>query len=298
MVVITYNHGAFIEQALESILAQVDAPRIQLIVSDDSSSDDTWNRIHPYADRASPEMTIQLIRNPMKLGVSGNFISAMSHVRGRYYVILEGDDYWIDSRKLRRQYEVMTASPECGMCFTDYLVLEGEKRLTTPQGALRHDIDLGDLLRGLHPQTSTVMMRAPELTEADSKRCLQMMYLDRYMFFLALLEGRGIYVPGEGSVYRRHQGGVNSMVDHRLQVRRTLEMHLKIQERLDEIGLLEGEHPELYRLYRKMLLLDMQASAFGDFIKDVAALFSRHRFISKHVLREFQQHRNNAVIAV
>jgi hypothetical protein len=117
------------------------------------------------------------------------------------------------------------------------------------------------------------------------------MYLDRYLFFLALLKGRGMYVPGHGSVYRKHQGGVNSMVSHIKQVRETLKMHLKIQEHLDEHGMFDGEHGELYRLYRKMLMLDLRSKAYHDFFRYVAALLGRHRNIRRHVLREIRQHR-------
>lgn len=88
----TCNGGRYLRAQLESILPQLD-PEDELVVSDDSSTDDTLSILADYVDpriRVLPENTYY---NPVQ-----NFENALCHARGEMIVLSDQDDYWLPGR--------------------------------------------------------------------------------------------------------------------------------------------------------------------------------------------------------
>jgi hypothetical protein len=55
-----------------------------------------------------------------------NLAMTLAACRGRYIALLEGDDYWTDPRKLRKQADFLDRQPECSSCFHNVrIVREG-----------------------------------------------------------------------------------------------------------------------------------------------------------------------------
>ena len=45
-----------------------------------------------------------------------NFIYAMQKAKGKYIALCEGDDYWTDSYKLQKQFNILENNPENKFC--------------------------------------------------------------------------------------------------------------------------------------------------------------------------------------
>jgi glycosyltransferase involved in cell wall biosynthesis len=73
-----YNGEKFIGSTVESILNQT-LVDFEIIIVDDASSDRTVAVAQAYRDKR-----IRLIRNPLNLGMGGNWNKAVSHSRGKY----------------------------------------------------------------------------------------------------------------------------------------------------------------------------------------------------------------------
>ena len=104
----TYNHERFIEQAIESVLRQ-DFPRqdTEVMVVDDGSTDATPELVQKFAPRA------RLLRKANG-GQASAFNAAIPEARGEIIAFLDGDDWW-EPRKLVRVVETMQANPDAGL---------------------------------------------------------------------------------------------------------------------------------------------------------------------------------------
>ena len=100
--VLTYNHHKYIEEAMNSILQQrFDFP-IEIIVSDDASTDETQNiLVEKYSKNA------KLILREINLGALKNSQGMLREAKGKYIIILEGDDYWYLNNTLYNMYYLL-----------------------------------------------------------------------------------------------------------------------------------------------------------------------------------------------
>jgi glycosyltransferase involved in cell wall biosynthesis len=106
----TYNYGHFIDQALDSVLSQGLPPeKLEVIVVDDGSTDDTAERVSKYGSR------VKYLRK-QNGGQASAFNLGFAHARGEVIALLDADDYFLPG-KLRRLLETFAAHPEVGMVY-------------------------------------------------------------------------------------------------------------------------------------------------------------------------------------
>ena len=114
---LSYNHEPYLRQALDSFLGQRDVP-FEVIIHDDASTDGSADIIREY-EAKYPDVIKPLYQkeNQYSKGIhnpSGVF--NFPRATGRYIAFCEGDDYWTDPYKLKKQVEYMDSDPDCVMC--------------------------------------------------------------------------------------------------------------------------------------------------------------------------------------
>ncbi|MDO4492782.1 MAG: glycosyltransferase family A protein [Clostridia bacterium] len=120
----TYNCGAFLAEALESVLAQT-CRDYSITVVDDGSEDDTAGVVSKYPG-------VRYIRIDHS-GVATARNVALQNARGAYIAFLDADDRW-EPDKLAKQMDYMNAHPECEIVFT------GMRNFTDiPEEGMNHD---------------------------------------------------------------------------------------------------------------------------------------------------------------
>ncbi len=87
IVTVSYNSGQWIKQAIESVLNGGFAD-FEYILSDDCSTDDTWNIIQSYSDPR-----IKCFRQQTNLTEYPNRNFALGKATGKYLLFVDGDDY-------------------------------------------------------------------------------------------------------------------------------------------------------------------------------------------------------------
>lgn len=115
---ITFNHGGYLRQALDSFLMQEADFSFEILIHDDASTDDTIDIIKEYQSRY-PD-TIRPVfeeENQYSRGISNiSGVFNFPRARGRYIAMCEGDDFWTDKHKLKRQVDIMEAHSEVSLC--------------------------------------------------------------------------------------------------------------------------------------------------------------------------------------
>ena len=90
--VVTYNSSKYVLETLESIKAQT-YQNIELIVSDDCSTDDTVEICRKWIEEnANRFVRTELITSPTNTGISANLNRAEAACRGEWVKPIAGDD--------------------------------------------------------------------------------------------------------------------------------------------------------------------------------------------------------------
>ena len=142
----TFNHAQYIEETFNGFCMQQTKFPFVCVIVDDASTDREPEVIAQYLEQYFNLNDISTVRredtddykmvfachrdNPncyfavyfLKYNHSSikkskkNYFSGWRDT-GKYVAVCEGDDYWIDSYKLQKQFDFMEARPECSMCF-------------------------------------------------------------------------------------------------------------------------------------------------------------------------------------
>ena len=117
VVFLSYNKAAFVQEGFESILNQ-DTDDIEIIVSDDCSSDSTWDIILAVAQAYVGPKKLILSRNAINLGIVDNYAAAVKQSTGELIFMAADDDismpdrcsksiqFWLDNQK---KYDLVAA---------------------------------------------------------------------------------------------------------------------------------------------------------------------------------------------
>lgn len=119
----TYNQQDYVGEAIAAVLAQ-DAPPFEFIISDDCSTDATWDRVtEALADYTGPHR-VRLVRNERNLGLNGNLNRMIATAGGDILICAAGDDISTPDRVFRVVATFVEHSP--------LLVYSGFKPLPLP----------------------------------------------------------------------------------------------------------------------------------------------------------------------
>ena len=98
ILLIAFNQQATVGAAIEAALAQTYTP-LEVVISDDASSDNTWAEIVSAAGRYNGPNRIVLNRNPINLGIGAHLSHLVGLSHGEMLFIAAGDDVSLPDRK-------------------------------------------------------------------------------------------------------------------------------------------------------------------------------------------------------
>ena len=118
VIMLTYNHGKYIEKAVQSVCAQQGDFQLEIIIGDDCSTDNTAEVID---ELAAKHKEIKIFRPEKNIGMHANLKKCLSLAEGDYISMCEGDDWYISPYKLQMQMEFLEKNKDCVMCSHSYI---------------------------------------------------------------------------------------------------------------------------------------------------------------------------------
>lgn len=107
--VVSYNHGQWLAECLESIVSQkVDFP-FEVIIGDDASTDDISIAIIEQYAKKFPTI-IKPIYRDKNIGPIHNYLDIVAHASGEYIAHIDGDDYMLPG-KIKSQVDFLDNNP-------------------------------------------------------------------------------------------------------------------------------------------------------------------------------------------
>ncbi len=196
----TYNHEAFIAQAVESVLAQVCDEPLRIYIGDDASTDGTAAICERYAQQ---DACIVYIRRKKNLGLTSNTLDLYRRILAdgcEYIAMLDGDDYWMDPHKLQLQLYYLRSHPKVGFVHTNGQTLSGKDTWTFGQRQGLYGIN------SVGFANCTVLFRTNLLNEPLLKDIEQQhfLWLDYPLYGVFYQQTKWAFLPQKTAVWRDH----------------------------------------------------------------------------------------------
>ena len=167
VVMITYGHEKYIEEAIKGVFLQKTNFPLELIISNDKSPDSTDEIVKNIIKYAPENISVKYIQHPENIGMLPNLISTLKMAAGKYIAVCEGDDYWIDENKLQKQIDFLEKNEDFTLTFHNVFIRNGETLSTDLDYEKRlnsKDVyTIDDLSKGNFIHTPSVVFRNMEI---------------------------------------------------------------------------------------------------------------------------------------
>lgn len=249
---ITYNHEAYLRDALEGFVMQkTDFPFVA-VVHEDASKDGTPNVLREYSEKY-PDIILPIFEMDNQYSQQNGVLSAIMNkaceaTGAKYIAVCEGDDYWTDPLKLQKQFDALEANPDCSIALNRVLRVNRERQslhstiplenhfregIITLQEMLKEQFYLGNWTF----QTSSYFYRAFLCKEVSlNKETIfkKFPYGDMPLLLTCLMAGNGYFLSETMGCYTVLSGGYNStMKANRVQAGKN---YLKVSEGLKDFN--------------------------------------------------------------
>lgn len=232
VLVITYQHAAFLRECLDGILAQQTDFAFEVVIGEDGSVDGTQDICIEYAE-AHPDVIRLFLRDRAltQLELAPGGVLAVKRLNGRFtrlaargdvLAFCEGDDRWTDPTKLQRQVDVLRADPGVAVVVHRVAVewTSGDPDAWQYSAADHARLSTEDVIWDPGTPTCAVVMRNIDLDSdrflAWSCRTLSVDYLTRA---IASFHGTTYFIDREMAVHRKHPGGLSQSAAYRDRLR-------------------------------------------------------------------------------
>lgn len=161
----TYNHRAYIETCLESILSQKTDFPFEILLGEDNSTDGTREFCVEIAAKHPGLIKLSLLDREQNILVNGqpsgryNVINNIRRASGKYIALCEGDDYWVDPEKLKTQVSLLENDISLSMTASGRIIVDTDNNHISDQNSVDGVWTTSDIVKGKIPYTQTMLFR-------------------------------------------------------------------------------------------------------------------------------------------
>lgn len=253
VVIISYKQVNYIRDAIESVLSQKVNFKFELLLADDCSNDGTLEIEKEYAKKY-PEI-VKVLERKKNMGGTNNIFDAATKTKGKYFTLLEGDDYWCDANKLQQQVDFLEKNHDyIGIShLQEGRNLNGMVLGNFPKGIKKDsDIELNDVLNMKFKYSFSATLYRNIYKEKDKKNDIKELLSydsvigDSQMCFYLLTLGKIRVLNSAMMVYRMRTNDGNSNFNSSCKVNEIEMRYLKIYKKMDDFF----DHK--YNFYKKI----------------------------------------------
>lgn len=254
VVIPTYNRADIIDRAIESVLRQ-SYEQFELLVVDDSSSDETVETVEAYDDPRIRVIELGSNQGPAEARNTG-----IREAKGGFIAFLDSDDFW-HPEKLEEQLATFEElGTDYGLVYTDaYILTDGylKKRERREQG----EIYRREIVQDRIPGTSAVMVRAGLLAQMETLFDPQLPAREDYDLWLRLTQQTKVhYVARPLAAFDRGYTNRRS-ADCEAHIEACEEILRRIRDRTPDLT--EEEWQEIRSAHYRSLALTL--AAYGEY---------------------------------
>lgn len=293
---LVYNHEPYLRDCFEGFVMQQTNFPFVAIVHDDASTDGSAAIIREY-EAKYPDIIKPIYETENQWrkpdGSLTRIMNAAIDVTGAQYVAMcEGDDYWTDPLKLQKQVDFMEANPECGLCYTDYNLLEDATQTLT-ESMFEHKKQYRPISYEQHLLKPGYLAPMTWLYRRDLINLLSKakIYTDgTYAYMLEFLyNSKVVYIPQATAVYRSHAGSASSPIGDKALFRYTIgvfrtQIHYTQKYSCSE----ELKHKVLMRGYLSKLPIAIMAEQ-EEFVQEAKTFMDEQDLDIDLIIRELKQ---------
>ncbi len=207
-----FNQEMFIRDAVFSALAQ-DYPRLEVIVSDDCSTDRTAQIL---LEMQKNDTRLKVFSNKANIGRVANYRKLLyKYAAGEWVINLDGDDFFTDSSFLSRFVAATELCPEAVIVFGDMIMGEGRavKRKKNKMSSTTRVLDGTSYILSW-PRANPKIQHASCIYKRSSALKLgfyskDIVSSDYESIFRLAIKNKIIYCPGEMARWRSHENNVS-----------------------------------------------------------------------------------------
>ena len=160
VICVTYNHEPYIRDSIISVLKQEINFNIEILVGEDCSTDGSAAVLKDL-QLMYPERIVVYYRKK-NMGAIKNIQDLFLKAKGKYIIVLETDDFWIDSKKLEKQVMFLEKHKEYLAVGHRCIMVDDNNKplgIRFPE-CNGKQYDLSDFRKGKFPgQTTTLLFR-------------------------------------------------------------------------------------------------------------------------------------------
>jgi glycosyltransferase involved in cell wall biosynthesis len=240
VLMITYKHQNFIEDAVLSILNQKCSYDFELIIADDNSPDGTQAIIEKIINEHKYGHKIKYTRHNENKGMMGNFIWSIKQVKHKYIALCEGDDYWTSQNKLQMQIDFMESNLQFSMCYHSVDIIMANETDYYSYPAPKSDVlYLSDIIKTHYIPTCSLLFRSEYIIGNLPSWFVKSISGDIPLEILLASKGMTKFIDKKMACYRRNEGGISQSKVQNLRIRsKYIYMYYKL---IGEIGLFRSK---------------------------------------------------------
>jgi glycosyltransferase involved in cell wall biosynthesis len=275
----TYNGEKYLEEQLDSIIRQT-YPHIEIIIADDCSTDGTPDILEKYSGK---HKNIKVYYNEKNLGLIRNFENTVQYANGEYIAFADQDDVWL---------------PEKIQClvdnFGDNTLIYSDSEYIDAQGKFMDKklSDYRNLIVGknLFAMESTGGVWIAAHAILFHRKLLDIAlpfnpYIshDRWLAYIAMLEGTIKVIPKPLVLYRQHGGNsVGGLGCHKMMKKKTNNVEPDmVKQCVGEydafLSRIQDREPEFRLFLTKMKVYTLNPT----FVNRVKRMFLRFKYINQ-----------------